>query len=434
MITTAAKIEFPRYESYRDSGVDWLGEIPSHWELSRLQYQMKLTNGYAFKPSDWGHEGIPIVRIQNLNGSEDFNRISPRKRIPAKYILKHGDIVFSWSGNVGTSFGAFLWEHENEAYLNQHIFKVHRYKNYHREFVYWLLRAVTAEVESNTHGIFGLVHITKGELGKTTLPVIPLDEQQRIANFLDEKTAEIDEAISKKQRLIALLKEQKAILINQAVCKGINPNAPLKDSHIPWIGQIPKHWEVKRNKFVFKEVDERSTDGTEELLSVSHMTGVTPRSEKQNVHMFMAEDYTGSKLCTEGDLVINTMWAWMGALGVSGQLGIISPSYGVYRTRDKNTFNSWYLENLLRSPQYVAQYNRISTGLHSSRLRLYPDMFLGMEISIPPKEEQDEIESSTRLRCETMDLAMEAANREIQAMKELKQVLISKAVTGKIKI
>ncbi|EKO3839721.1 restriction endonuclease subunit S, partial [Vibrio harveyi] len=126
----------------------------------------------------------------------------------------------------------------------------------------------------------------------------------------------------------------------------------MKDSGVDWIGVIPEHWEVKRAKYIFDEVDERSKTGDEELLSVSHMTGVTPRSEK-NVNMFMAEDYSGSKLCRENDLVINIMWAWMGALGVSSQVGIVSPSYGVYRQKVKDTFNPVYLEYLLKSTKYV---------------------------------------------------------------------------------
>ena len=260
-----------------------------------------------------------------------------------------------------------------------------------------------------------------------------VEEQIHIASFLDRKTADIDEAIAHKQRLIELLQEQKAILINQAVTKGLNPDAPMRDSGVEWIGGIPEHWKVRRAKFLFKEVDERSQTGNEELLSVSHMTGVTPRAEK-NVSMFMAEDYTGSKLCQRDDLVINIMWAWMGALGVSNQTGIVSPSYGVFRQIKSKTFNSWYLENLLRSTEYVAQYNRISTGLHSSRLRLYAHMFLDLGILLPPKEEQDKITEMTLERTREIDKAIISIQSEIITLGELRSILISKSVTGKIKV
>ena len=271
------------------------------------------------------------------------------------------------------------------------------------------------------------------DFAKLDLPIPPRDEQDRIADFLDKKTAEIDEAIAKKQRLIELLKEQKAILINQAVTKGLNPDVPMRESGVEWIGEVPRHWTLKRAKYLFKEVDERSKSGNEELLSVSHMTGVTPRSEK-NVYMFMAEDYTGSKLCRKDDLVFNIMWAWMGALGVSDRTGIVSPSYGVYRQRSSATFNAWYLEHLVRSDQYVAEYNRRSTGLNSSRLRLYSHMFFDMEMAFPSRSEQDVIEAEVTARTAQTEQIIFSVEAELETLNELRNIIISEAVTGKIKI
>ena len=201
-----------------------------------------------------------------------------------------------------------------------------------------------------------------------------------------------------------------------------------KDSGVDWIGEVPAHWDVKRGKFLFKEVNERSDSGDEELLSVSHTTGVTSRSEK-NVSMFMAEDYTGSKLCTRGDVVINTMWAWMGALGVSRQTGIVSPSYGVYRSITKGDFNQQFLEWLLRATPFIEQYNKISTGLHSSRLRLYPHMFLGMFMAFPKRYEQDAITAFLETKCGKIDEAVRIKEEQIALLKERRQILIQQAVT-----
>ena len=114
------------------------------------------------------------------------------------------------------------------------------------------------------------------------------------------------------------------------MCPDLKPHAAYKDSGLPSLGRVPAHWALKRAKYFFREVDERSSTGDEELLSVSHLTGVTPRREK-NVTMFLAESNVGHKRCHPRDLVINTMWAWMGALGVARQTGLVSPSYGVYR-------------------------------------------------------------------------------------------------------
>jgi type I restriction enzyme S subunit len=179
---------------------------------------------------------------------------------------------------------------------------------------------------------------------------------------------------------------------------------------------------------VFREVDERSPDGTEELLSVSHLTGVTPRSEK-TVNMFLAEDYSGAKLCRENDFVFNTMWAWMGALGCSPQTGIVSSSYGVYRLLDSVTVNPWYLDLLLRTSLYIAEYNRRSTGVNSSRLRLYPDKFLDMSILLPPKNTQDRIVAFLDAKTAEIDEAIAKKQRLIELLHEQKAILINRAVT-----
>lgn len=170
----------------------------------------------------------------------------------------------------------------------------------------------------------------------------------------------------------------------------LRPYEAYKDSALRWLGQLPHHWEEKRAKFLFREVDERSESGTEELLSVSHITGVTPRREK-NVTMFMAESTVGYKICRPGDLVVNTMWAWMGALGISPLTGLVSPAYGVYRPIT-NSLSPGFAGLILRGPQYVSEYVCRSTGIQSSRLRLYPEQLLQIPVAIPPMNEQRLIE------------------------------------------
>lgn len=157
-----------------------------------------------------------------------------------------------------------------------------------------------------------------------------------------------------------------------------------------WLPPVPEHWNEQRAKTFFREIDERSKTGQEELLSVSHLTGVTPRSQK-NVTMFKAASYVGSKLCRPGDVVINTLWAWMAALGASRNAGIVSPAYGVYRPHSSDSFNPTYLDYLLRTRAYVAEYIGRSTGIRSSRLRLYPNQFLDIALLQPPRPEQDQI-------------------------------------------
>jgi type I restriction enzyme S subunit len=176
-------------------------------------------------------------------------------------------------------------------------------------------RPVALQLELEATGVtrYGL---PLDAIGQAVLPLPPLPEQLGIANYLDRETARIDGLIAKKERMLALLEEKRAALISRVVTRGLDPNAPLKPSGQTWLGEIPVHWDVERAKNLFTVRDERSVDGTEELLTVSHITGVTSRSEK-DVNMFEAEDKTGYKRCLPGDLAINTLWAWMGAMGIS---------------------------------------------------------------------------------------------------------------------
>lgn len=196
----------------------------------------------------------------------------------------------------------------------------------------------------------------------------------------------------------------------------------------PWIADVPEHWVEHRAKVTFREVDERSEDGREELLSVSHMTGVTPRSQK-NVTMFKAESYAGHKLCRPRDVVINTMWAWMGALGESQHTGIVSPAYGVYRPHQKDAFAPGYLDYLLRTQTYVAEYICRSTGIRSSRLRLYPDKFLCIPLLQPPIDEQHKIVSYLRAQDRQIAKLIRGKRRLIELLNEQKQTIIHRGVT-----
>jgi type I restriction enzyme S subunit len=210
--------------------------------------------------------------------------------------------------------------------------------------------------------------------------------------------------------------------------EGLLPYPKYKNSDVSWIGKIPAHWSEKRAKYYFKEIDERSQSGDEEMLSVSHITGVTPRSQK-NVTMFKAESNVGQKLCQPGDLVINTMWAWMAALGVSNYAGIVSPAYGVYRPKNDQDYDNYYLDHLLRIEGYRSEYICRSTGIRSSRLRLYPDKFLSMRIVCPPQEEQRTIARFLKAQDLLFRKFIRNKRRLIELLKEQKQNIINQAVT-----
>lgn len=208
---------------------------------------------------------------------------------------------------------------------------------------------------------------------------------------------------------------------------GPQPYSEYKDSRLLWLGRIPAHWEEKRGKYYFREVEERSTTGDEPLLSVSHVTGVTRR--KASVNMFMAESNVGYKVCRSGDLVINTMWAWMAAMGVSRQVGLVSPSYGVYRPRKGGLYSPEYLDHLLRSPPYASEYMCRSSGIRASRLRLYPDDFLDIPVVRPPLGEQEALARYITRQDHMVHRFVRNRRRLIDLLNEQKQAIITRTVT-----
>ncbi|MCV6623502.1 MAG: restriction endonuclease subunit S [Cellvibrionaceae bacterium] len=411
----------PKFEKYKDSNVDWLGSIPSGWTSKRVKFIFKIGRGRVISQQELEDQGLyPVYSSQTKNNGV-LGHIST-------YDFDCEQITWTTDGaNAGT---VFLRKGKHNCTNVCGTLQPISPNNQNIRFMaYSLSVAAQFYKRPDTNG----AKIMNGEMADIFVTFPPIITQNIIANYLDDKTAKISEAITIKEQQIALLKERKQILVQQAVTRGLNSDVPMKDSGLDWIGKIPEHWSVKRAKYLLDEVDERSKTGEEELLSVSHMTGVTPRSEK-TVHMFMAEDYTGSKLCREGDLVINIMWAWMGALGVSDRVGIVSPSYGVFRQKQVKTFHPKYLEYLLKTTKYIEYYNQVSTGLHSSRLRFYGHMLFNMKLGFPGYDEQCEIIDYLDEEVAKLDSAIHLQGEQIEKLKEYKTTLINSAVTGKIKV
>jgi type I restriction enzyme S subunit len=286
--------------------------------------------------------------------------------------------------------------------------------------------------EGEMYGVAGQKRVPDDFIRDFPIDLPEVEEQQRIANFLDAETARIDNLVSHKSQLLKLLDERVRALASLRCFRGLRPDAPTKESEIGPIGRVPEHWTVTRNKNIFREVIEPSLTGMEELLTVSHISGVTPRAEK-NVNMFMAESLVGYKKCRPGDLVINTLWAWMGALGISRYHGIVSPAYGVYRLTGGSAASE-YLDFLYRTPEYICEMTRYSKGVWTSRLRLYPESFLSLRVPLPPLSEQRSIVAAIRMEL-APDLDLQRMLRESNALlEERRKALITAAVTGQFDV
>lgn len=431
------------YPVMKDSGVPWLGEVPEHWEVGRLRNIVtRITSGSRGWSGYAADDGPLFIRIGNLTRTsmELKRQDEVRLKLPddtkaeaARTVVKPGDLLLSITAFIGSV--AVVPKDIGEAYISQHVACC-------RPMVgavepRWLGYVALSPI-GQIHGQLCMCGGTKQGLSLDDVKnyVIlhpPLAEQRNIVEFLDHADRRIRRYVRAKRKLIRLLEEQKRAVIHRAVTGGLDPNVPLKPSGFESLGDVPAHWEVKPAKFFYRETDERSATGSEELLSVSHITGVTPRRLKA-VTMFMAESYAGHKLCRPGDLVINTMWAWMAALGVARQVGIVSPAYGVYRPLRNSPLLPEYADLLLRSQPYVNEYNCRSTGIQSSRLRLYPEQFLRIQLVCPPIDEQNAIIRHLEAATANLSRAIDATQREIALLNEYRTRLIADVVTGKLDV
>jgi type I restriction enzyme S subunit len=212
------------------------------------------------------------------------------------------------------------------------------------------------------------------------------------------------------------------------VIEGLEPYPEYKESGLPWLGRMPRHWDLKRGKSIFQRIDKRSSAGKEELLTVSSARGVVPR-RTASVTMFKAESYAGYKLCWPGDLVINSLWAWGGGLGVSQFHGIISSAYGVYRVRPDVGASPAFIHEVVRSSPFNWELHVRSKGIWTSRLQLTDESFLDAPFHLPTRDEQDAIVRFLDHANGRIERAIRAKKKLIALLNEQKQAIIHRAVT-----
>lgn len=413
----------------KDTGVAWIGAIPSKWPLVRFKDKYANTKEIA-KGRSVEFERLALT----LNGvikrpKDDSEGLQP-KEFDGYQILRENDFVFKMidlqnvsTSRVGLSTYTGL---VSPAYIRFSPKKPNQYN----QFVYYYLMSLYYNCVYNNLGGNGVRSaLNAKDMGEFLVPYPDEAEQRRICAFLDKKCTQVDTLIANVQTQIEKLKSYKQSLITEVVTKGLDHTVPMKDSGVAWIGEIPAHWEIKRGKVLFEESDARSADGSEELLTVSQYTGITPRSQK-NVNMFEALTLEGYKLCDVGDIAANTMWLWAGAIGVSAYSGVISPSYNVYRQKAENFVPS-YLDCLLRAPMLVQEYASRSTGIRASRLRLYPKDFLDIMFPVPPVDEQQDIMSVLSEKFAAVDKLIAIKKSKIEKLEQYKKSLIYEYVTGK---
>ncbi|MEP1215704.1 MAG: restriction endonuclease subunit S [Marinobacter sp.] len=423
--------KLPKYEAYRDSGVDWLGDVPAHWNDFPLCAKSELK-------SISGKEDEELLSVYLDRGVIKFDDVDAKRTNAtstdlSKYqLVEPGDFVLNnqqaWRGSVGVSAYRGI---VSPAYLILSISKdiCPKYGNY-------LFRdgVMVANYLVSSKGVGTIQrNLYWPQLKRARIFLPALSEQELIADFLDKKTTQIDEAIAIKEQQIALLKERKQIIIQKAVTQGLDPNVPLKDSGVGWIGKLPAHWEVRRSKFLFTQRKERAWKDDVQL-SATQAYGVIPQDRYEELtgyRVVKIQFHLDKRKHVEKDDFVISMRSFQGGLERAWARGCIRSSYVVLRPLEE--IDPAFYGYLLKLPAYIAALQQTASFIRDGQ-DLNFDNFSKVDLFIPPVDEQREIANYISAFMASSDRGIDLLLAQIEKLKEYKTTLINSAVTGKIKV
>lgn len=417
------------------SGVKWIGEIPKGWEVKKLKYLIRKPLQYGANESGVEYdESLPrYIRITDItmdNKLKDDGKLSLEYDKAKPYILEDEDLLFARSGaSVGKTF-LYKREYGFSAFAG-YLIKA-SFDKIKVSPSYFYYNTLSSSYESWKQQAFTqatIQNIGADKYNTLIVPSPPLSEQQAIADFLDAKCAEIDGLLADLDAEVKTLAEYKKSIIAETVTRGLNPNAQMKLSGIPWAETIPAHWTTEKFRYKLK-VRRVSGHGDKQVLSVYRKFGVVPKDSRDDNHNVTSEDTSKYKYVRPNDFVINKMKAWQGSMGVSEYEGIVSPAYFVYEFSDDD-YNPRYFHYFMRNANNIPEYRRLSGGIREGQWDLSPYDLGNMPIIIPPKEEQDKIVIYLDEKCAAIDQAILDKQTQIETLKSYRASLIYEYVTGK---
>lgn len=426
------------YPAYRDSGVEWIGQVPEHWRVSAVKREFHTQLGKMLQPEQKSPSDIEVPYHKAVSVQwENVANIPPETMWASpseleQFRVRKGDLLICEGGDVGRA--AIFEGDDSDPVIIQN--SIHRVRAKNSDSNELLLRVMQTVKRSGWFDVLcskaTIVHFTSEKLGDLAFPVAPSEEQKTIVDSVKRETTRIDALIAKKTSFIELLKEKRQALITHAVTKGLNSEAPIRSSGVEWLGEIPAHWEVRRMASIFREAI-RPGDPALPILSISIHDGITDDEvapEDRDRRVSQIEDRTKYKRVAPNDLAYNMMRAWQGAFGAVTVDGLVSPAYVV--AEPTAAFRTAYIENLLRTPMAIEEMRRYSRGIADFRMRLYWDYFRDLKVCLPPLEEQDKILIMISRETSRIDLLTEKTQRSIDLLKERRAAFITAAVTGQI--
>jgi len=424
-------MNYPKYESYKDSGIDWLGEIPSDWKQQSNKYIFKLK-----KTLVGNHSSDYVLLSLTLKGIIERDMENPEGKFPAEFntyqIVEKNDFVFCLFDVEETPRTVGLSEYNGMITGAYTVMEVSKHVS-NKYFYYFYLNLDTDKrLKSLYTGLRNTISKDSFFSFKSFVP--PIQEQTLIAKFLDQKTSQIDEAIRIEEKQIELLKEQKQIMIQNAVTKGLDPNVKMKDSGVDWIGEIPEHWEVTESRWLFSQRKDKAK-ASDVQLTASQKFGVIPQAlfmelENRRVVQVMLNHEILKKV-EQNDFVIS-MRSFQGGIELSRYAGSVSSAY-IALIPNLTLIDIEYYKWLLKSDRYIEALQSTSNLVRDGQALRFEN-FKMVPLIIVPIEEQKKIAKYIDEYLVLMESNSLLLVKQIEKLKEYKTTLINSAVTGKIKV
>lgn len=421
-----------RYDTYKDSGVQWLGEIPGHWKAIPVRRiaQVNPSKKKELFPDDYvGYAPMERIRCDQMIPT----RIKVSQLTSGLTYCEQGDIVLAKvtpcfeNGNL-----AIVPKVENGCcYASSELFVYRPKNNVLDRFLFYtfLNRSFIDAGASTMRGTGGLKRVTTEFANSAATPLPPLSEQHSIVSYLDDKCGKIDKMLEGKQEQIELLAEMKQRIIADAVTRGLNPDVKMKATNIPWLPEIPEHWELRKMKYLFRERSEKNHPA-EPMLSATQTHGVILQSKYSGRVVVVNTGFEGLKLVKVGDFVIH-LRSFQGGIELAHDQGIISSAYTVLSLNDST--QSDYFRYLFKSIPFIDLLKTCVTGIREGQNINYAKLKQN-RIPLPPLDEQRAIVSYITDKTSKIDALTSKLQQEIESIKEYKQRLISDVVTGQIKV
>ena len=423
--------EMKRYDSYKDSGIEWIGEIPEHWEISRMKFYLNYQKGknpkeFMFTESE---DSEVYLTMDYLRGNQ--KQILYVGDVNNYVKVEQNEILLLWDGS---NAGEFVLSKKGILSSTMAILNI---KNIQKGFTWYYFKHFETQLKESTIGM-GIPHVNGEELrnGVITLP-LPV-EQTSITNFLDLKTSEIDEIIADKKRLLVLYEEEKTAIINQAVTNGLDPNVPMKDSGIEWLGEIPEHWEVKKINWNFENIGSGTTPKADNQLYYHNgninwlLTGDLNDGEiydtSKKITQKAIDDYGTLRVYPTESIVIAMYGATIGKLGMLKIETTVNQACCVLSK--PIYFNNKFAFYVL----LAARPEIINMSYGGGQPNISQELIKSFRVPVPPISEQQSIVHHIESECSKIDFKKARTEELIELLTEYRTALISEAVTGKIKV